>query len=199
MTDPTDDERLAALQDAARALPREMEPPPDLLARVQGEIARRQVRPLSNGRGTGATPRTAARRWMLAAAALVLIGATSALTLMLARRGGAPATEYTAGSSVSVVPLGTSPARTAAMFAALDQYDIAARELSAAMARKHGKLRPETVAAVDRSLRTIDDAIAEARAALATDPASGVVYELLLGMYRQKLDLLKRSAALAAS
>ena len=101
MTDPTDDDRLAALQDAARALPREMEPPPELLARVQGEIARRQVRPLSNGRGTGAKPRTAARRWMLAAAALVLIGATSALTLMLARRGGAPATAYTAGSSAS--------------------------------------------------------------------------------------------------
>ena len=199
MTDPTDDDRLAALQDAARALPREMEPPPELLARVRGEIARRQMRPLSDGRGTGAKPRTAARRWMLAAAALVLIGATSALTLMLARRGGAPATAHTAGSSASVVPLGTSPARTAAMFAALDQYDVAARELSAAMAGQHGRLRPETVASVDRSLRTIDDAIAEARSALAADPASGVVYELLLGMYRQKLDLLKRSAALAAS
>ena len=53
--------------------------------------------------------------------------------------------------------------------------------------------------AVERSLRTIDDAIAEARSALAKDPASGVVYELLLGMYRQKIDLLKRSATLAAS
>ena len=199
MTDPTDDDRLAALQEAARALPREMEPPPELLARVQGEIARRQVRPLSEGRGTGGTPRTAARRWMLTAAALVLIGATTALTLMLARRSASSTTEYTDGPPASAVPLGTLPERTAAMFATLDQYDVAAGELSAAMARQHGRLRPETVAAVDRSLRTIDDAIAEARSALAKDPASGVVYDLLLGMYRQKLDLLKRSAALAAS
>ena len=195
MTHPTDDERLAALQEAVRGLPREMEPPPELLAHVRAEIARRHLTPLGHGGGASGVPRFAARRWMLAAAALVLVTGTSVVTLVLARRGNSSDRDF----PITVMPVATSPARTAAMFATLDRYDAAARELSAAIAPQRGTLRPETVAAVDRSLHTIDDAIAEARTALARDPASGVVYELLLGMYRQKLDLLKRSAALAAS
>lgn len=198
MTHPTDDERLAALQEAARALPREMEPPPTLLGRVQAEIARKQVRPLSTEAHRTGAPSVAVRRWMLAAAALVLIVGTSAITFMLSNRG-LPTDPFDGGPPIVTLPAGNTPARTTAMFATLDEYEVVARELSAAIATSRSKLRPETVAAVDRSLRTIDDAIAEARTALAKDPASGVVYELLLGMYRQKIDLLKRSAALAAS
>lgn len=195
MTHPTDDERLAALQEAARALPREMEPPPELLGRVQAGIAQRQVRPLNADTRVRVVRGVATRRWMLAAAALVLIVGTSAITLMLANRGGSQDGEFTTTGILA----GNTPARTTAMFATLDEYDVVARELAAAITKHRGTLRPETVAAVNRSLRTIDDAIAEARTALAKDPASGVVYELLLGMYRQKIDLLKRSAALAAS
>jgi hypothetical protein len=53
-------------------------------------------------------------------------------------------------------------------------------------------LSAATVQAVEESLRTIDRAIGEARAALEKDPASRDLMDLLDSVYRQKLDLLRR-------
>jgi len=54
-------------------------------------------------------------------------------------------------------------------------------------------LAPETVAQLRASLRTIDEAILEARNALARDPANKVLIEMLSANYRQKVDLLRRT------
>lgn len=207
MTYPTDDPRTEgadALSAAARALPREIEPPVELWAGVQQAIAGRDLPAIDATRGPGApgTGRRAALltidvpRWSLqVAASLVLFAAGGLLVLSLRGKAGeAPRGEITALTAVKA-----TPAQAAAMIATLDQYDAAAKDLSLALRARGGALRPATVAAVEESLRTIDTAIGEARAALEKDPASGAMYELLLGMYRQKLDLLKRSAALAAS
>jgi hypothetical protein len=43
------------------------------------------------------------------------------------------------------------------------------------------------------SLRTIDEAILEARNALARDPANAMLIEMLSSTYRQKVDLLRRT------
>ena len=59
---------------------------------------------------------------------------------------------------------------------------------------KEASLAPETVAQLKASLRTIDEAILEARNALARDPANRMLIEMLSGTYRQKVDLLRRTA-----
>ena len=58
---------------------------------------------------------------------------------------------------------------------------------------QQGQLAPETIAQLKASLRTIDEAILEARNALARDPANRVLIEMLSASYRQKVDLLRRS------
>jgi hypothetical protein len=54
-------------------------------------------------------------------------------------------------------------------------------------------LAPETIAQLKASLRTIDDAISEARSALLRDPNNKLLIEMLSANYKQKLDLLRRS------
>ena len=54
-------------------------------------------------------------------------------------------------------------------------------------------LAPETVAQLKASLRTIDEAILEARNALARDPNNTLLIEMLSANYKQKVDLLRRS------
>jgi hypothetical protein len=60
--------------------------------------------------------------------------------------------------------------------------------------KQEASLAPETVAQLKSSLRTIDEAILEARNALARDPANKMLIEMLSGTYRQKVDLLRRTA-----
>ena len=59
--------------------------------------------------------------------------------------------------------------------------------------RDEALLAPQTVAQLKSSLRTIDEAILEARNALARDPANKMLIEMLSGTYRQKVDLLRRT------
>jgi anti-sigma factor RsiW len=59
--------------------------------------------------------------------------------------------------------------------------------------RQESVLAPETVAQLKASLRTIDEAILEARNALARDPANKVLIDMLSANYRQKVDLLRRT------
>ena len=62
--------------------------------------------------------------------------------------------------------------------------------------RQESALAPETVAQLRASLRTIDEAILEARNALARDPANKVLIDMLSANYRQKVDLLRRTTEL---
>ena len=57
-------------------------------------------------------------------------------------------------------------------------------------------LDPATIATVERSLTTIDGAIAEARAALMRDPGNGTLSRLLASSYEQKVTLLRRASEL---
>ena len=57
-------------------------------------------------------------------------------------------------------------------------------------------LAPETVVAVERSLQTIETAIAEAREALARDPGSETLARLLVAGHDQKVELLRHATRL---
>lgn len=76
------------------------------------------------------------------------------------------------------------------------QYDTAIRELQQAIDRGRSRLDPETVAAVERNLRLIDEAVNDARRALAADPSSGFLSGYMVQTRQRKLELLRQVAVL---
>jgi hypothetical protein len=78
-------------------------------------------------------------------------------------------------------------------------YLASVEELRGQLEEQRGRLSPGTIAAVERTLATIDVAIAEAREALLRDPANVALSELLASDYRQKVELLRRAAQLDAA
>ncbi len=76
------------------------------------------------------------------------------------------------------------------------QYDAAVSDLEKALNKGRGRLDAGTIAIVEHNLQIIDQAIAQARQALADDPANGYLSSHLVEARRRKLDLLRRAAAL---
>ena len=74
------------------------------------------------------------------------------------------------------------------------QYDAAIADLERVLRDERERLDPRTVIVLERNLRVIDDAIAEARQALATDPANALLNAHLASARQRKLDLLRRAA-----
>jgi Putative zinc-finger len=78
------------------------------------------------------------------------------------------------------------------------QYDAAVSDLERALKDGRGKLDPTTITIVEHNLQTIDEAIRQAREALAADPANSYLSGHLVEARRRKLDLLRRAAALTS-
>ena len=78
-------------------------------------------------------------------------------------------------------------------------FDRTTSELGLIFAAERERLRPETVALLERNLAIIDAAIAESRAALARDPASVELRGLFAAAARQKVELLRWAVRVAAS
>lgn len=202
MTDhriPPDDPRLDALQRAADALPREVAPARDAWPAIRARIEAARVVPM----GVPAIPlrnRTSAR-WRIAAAAAVLVVGSSATTVLVLRsKADAPVAATAPAGDAKAAPAanpgvalpGAGTARPVVLNIWAD-YDAASADLEQVLQARRSRLSPATVQAVEQSLRTIDRAIGEARAALAKDPASRDLMDLLDSVYRQKLDLLRRA------
>ena len=79
------------------------------------------------------------------------------------------------------------------------QYDAAVADLERALNQGRGRLDPATIATVEHNLETIDQAIQQAREALAGDPANTYLSSHLIEARRRKLDLLRRATALTTS
>jgi anti-sigma factor RsiW len=90
-------------------------------------------------------------------------------------------------ATIAVTPVGFSDA----------QYDAAVADLEKALKAGRGRLDKSTVEIVEHNLQIIDQAIAQAREALAGDPANSYLSGHLVEARRRKLDLLRRAAALA--
>ncbi len=79
------------------------------------------------------------------------------------------------------------------------RYDAAVRDLEQVLAAGRGKLDTATVRTVEESLRKIDTAIAEARAAIQRDPSNAYLSRQIAANMRRKLNLLRVAAnAIAA-
>ncbi|HJS46762.1 MAG TPA: hypothetical protein VJ773_02115, partial [Gemmatimonadales bacterium] len=164
------------LRDRARAVPREVAPPPT----VWRAVARATRSPLP-------VPRSRWSPWALAAAAALLVTLSSAGTAWLLRGG-----PDLRPSTVDLRPAAALPPRLASLEA---DYQRAAAELVRAL-EADPSLSPAAREAVLRHVAVVDAAIAEARAlavGATPDPGAG---ELLLAAYRQKLDLLERASRL---
>jgi anti-sigma factor RsiW len=78
------------------------------------------------------------------------------------------------------------------------QYDAAVADLENALKKGRGQLDVSTIAVVEHNLQIIDQAIDQARQALAADPANSYLTSHLYETRRRKLDLLRRAAALTS-
>jgi DNA-binding FrmR family transcriptional regulator len=90
---------------------------------------------------------------------------------------------------------------SAVLLASFDDpgYDAAVAELERILEAGRDRLDPATVSVLEQSLATIDQAIAEARAALQTDPTNHYLSEHLSATMNQKVRLLRQAARLASS
>jgi hypothetical protein len=77
-------------------------------------------------------------------------------------------------------------------------YDREILKLRAIMRERRGQLDPRTVAVLEQSIAVIDSAIAQSRAALAKDPASGFLATQLNHSLEKKVELLRTAALLPA-
>ncbi len=172
---------LRPLLAEARTLPPSLEPPTDLWGSIQQRIGRRRVRDHTLW----------SVRYQLAAAAMALLLLGSLLTVLLLRPE--PVKVIATAPAVAAVPGFPAGWRETE-----DSYRRAAADLEEALAGAKPRLAPATVAVLERNLRIIDDAIAEARAALAADPANREVLEMLADMYAKKVDVLQQVTKLSA-
>ncbi len=108
---------------------------------------------------------------------------------MSSRNGNERSSRVAANSPTSAA----TPATLAAFTIEENTYLRNVAVLQDILDQQEASLAPETVAQLKASLRTIDEAILEARNALARDPANKLLIEMLSSTYRQKVDLLRRT------
>jgi hypothetical protein len=168
---------------------------------------------------TGPVPARPSRRVsftmaQLAAAAVLLIGVSAGVSWRLhsslagrldglhdestsanRNRGAGASVDSPAGSGADL-QIGPDDVRATPVSLADDQYDAAVADLEKALKQGRGKLDTSTIAIVEQNLQTIDQAIAQAREALAADPANSYLSGHLFEARRRKLDLLRRATAL---
>jgi hypothetical protein len=113
-----------------------------------------------------------ARIFLLAAAAVVLMVLSSAVTSLWIKRGGE-------GQGFA---------------ASQAEYAQATAELAQKIEQNPAGVSPRTLAILERNLAIIDAAIREAEQALKTDPGDPTLEEMLLARYQQRLELLQRAA-----
>lgn len=171
--------RLRGVVTAVGALPREMEPPPEVWGAIRSRLAdarsvpNRPVRWWHSG-------------WLAAAAAVILVVGTA----LVVPRGAGKAK----GAKLGV------PQTTSVVLASVEKnYAPTITELRETLNAQRAVLSPNTVKTLDHSLAVIDSAIAEASAALAADPASAAIADMLAAYYERKVEFLKRATNLSSS
>ena len=163
-----------------------------LLVAQVGELPKRimparDLRPAIAARLSETPMRRARKRgvWLPAlaiAASLVLITSTATRWWVL-RDQPVVASKTTAATSVLPVSFRSEEG----------QYVNAIAAVQKTLDRDRAQLSPATIDVLERNMAIIDHAIAESRAALASDPANRDLSRMVLSGYQQKLDLLRRA------
>ncbi|HET8625065.1 MAG TPA: anti-sigma factor [Gemmatimonadales bacterium] len=176
----------------ARSLPAP-QPPGELWDGIANRIAADRVTPL---RPTARARHR--RRWAfgwpeLAAAAVTIALGSGGAAWWAATRLAPPAAPPAAGiDPPSITAVG-------GLGAAAPRYDAAVADLQRVLTAGRGTLDSSTVQVLERNLALIDRAIADAQRALVADPGNAYLNAHLARTMRQKLDLLRHAASLAAA
>lgn len=177
-------EELGALRAELLQLPDSIQPERDLRAGIWQRIDQAAVIKLPESPG-----RTLwSLRYRLAAAAVLLVVVSSFFTLVLVSRGKGFNTANRMVNAESTRLVSNDPAVLER------QYSDELRELELVLRKSRSALAPETVRIMEDNLRIIDRAIREARAAMAADPNSELLVDLLRSAYERKLELLRQAA-----
>ena len=175
--------RVRELLVAAHALPREIEPPAEVWTTLRTTLGRAPVAPTRQWWHNG---------WLLIAAGIVLvIGTFTVATSNAPRAKGAKLPQ----PAVAVLP----SASPSALLAVDNNYAATVSQLRETLEGQRAALAPSTIRTVEGSLAVIDSAIAEARRALASDPANAMLVDILSTQYERKVELLQRATELSSS
>ncbi|MGH7712337.1 MAG: zf-HC2 domain-containing protein [Gemmatimonadaceae bacterium] len=199
---------VRSIVDRAGSLP-VLQPSRDLWPNV---AARLDASVVPIGSAASARRRIRVPRWAsLAAAAAVLIVATSVATRELVRSGTPQSAPVTVVPRTPVAPsesLGTesttvlirndAAANTPVRERAAVTYGREIARLEALVRQRDSVLDPTTMAIIENSMRIIDSALVEARAALARDPASRFLTDQVDKTLQKKMELLRSVTLLAA-
>jgi hypothetical protein len=190
---------LDRLRDAARSLG-PITPPAHLWMEIAGRIRLEQSAHQPHT-PVAATPRTAAPRaasadrwqWLGLAAALLLV--TAGVYVMSQPDDAAPTTSIvdTVGN-VSAPPTVETIGDT--LLRAQAEYELAIAQLEDMVTKGDASMSPEVVETLQRTVGTIDSAIAESRAALTENPASQPARTSLFEALGQKVSLLQQTVVL---
>lgn len=131
-------------------------------------------------------------------AASVALALISGGAVWMATEGPDGGPGATAGTPVPPAAATGVPGDASARFATT-RYDVAVRELEGVLEAHREALDPATIRVVERNLEIIDDAIAEARTALARDPASPYLNAHLAETMKRKIEILRRATTLAGA
>lgn len=172
-------ERVRRLLDAAQSLPRDVAPPPEVWGALQARVKAAPLR---------AAPRSRSMGWLAAAAALFFVGA--ALLRPWVERNEGPS-----GAAQSPVSSRPSPV----VLAVERNYEPTLADLRRTLEQQRSTLSPATLRVIERAVATCDSAIAEARAALASDPANQALLQILSAQFEHKVELLQRATQLTSS
>lgn len=170
---------LRALLAEASTLPAEVPPPIDLWPGIERRIA--------------AAPGGASGLRYLAAAACVALALAGALSARVPRSSDRAAAGPTPQGTLEPVAL-----QAAEMDQVERDYEKAAAALLEKVRARQDELPPQTVQQVEESLRTIDAALGQIRAALREQPADPGLHLMLVATHRKKVEVLRRVVEVGA-
>ena len=176
----------------AAELPRSIDPPAEAWSNIRSAIERDEQ---AVALRSASAPSTSRRQlFFTAAAAAVVIAMLSSAGTVLYLNTRESAADNTSSRTANTSTDSATPAALAAFTMEENNYLRNASMLQDVLDQQSGSLAPETVAQLKASIRTIDEAILEARNALARDPANKVLAQMVFSNYKQKVDLLRRTA-----
>lgn len=127
--------------------------------------------------------------WAQAAAVLLLVGGSSAVTYLAVTEDASPLSPVADGPALVFEPVST---QFGSMYNLGPDYQDARRSLAVKIDEELNRLTPEERAEVQKNIDVIRQAIEDINEALVAEPDNELLQKLLLKSYREELDLMIR-------
>jgi hypothetical protein len=187
---------LRKIREAAAALP-PVQPRDHVWMQIAGRL--RQEGRVTGSRGSDTSSARPRYMAMLAIAATLMLAVAGSLYFLRS----ADVTEIPAQSTAAVTPGAGNVATADAVQSITDDLMVAEQHYQSAITKLQevaktddGAIDPETAAVLEKNLQVIDQAIAESRTALKSEPQSAPARDSLFEALRQKVTLLQSTIAL---